>query len=117
MVIGAYFKRRYQILWTVYRKERGDSIYQLHIIVNSVSFVDGKLYNSSTEELSRLCAHIQRFTAPLAFTGLLEYFLQMMRENCERLCLPCGRLRCIYVKVLKAFVIEYLEAGLLSLIQ
>ena len=61
-MIGAYFKFGYQILWTVYRKERGDFIYQLHIIVNSVSFVDGKLYNSSTEELSRLCAHIQRCT-------------------------------------------------------
>ena len=90
-MIGAYFKLGYQILWTVYRKERGDSIYQLHIIVNSVSFVDGKLYNSSPEELSRLCAHIQRFTASLAFTGLLNYFLQMIRKNCERLSLPFGR--------------------------
>ena len=92
-MIGAYFKRGYQILWTVYHKERGDSIYQPHIIVNSVIFVDGKLYNSSTEELSRLCAHIQRFTAPLAFTDLLEYFLQMMREKGKRLCLPFGRLQ------------------------
>ena len=108
-MIGAYFKLGYQILWTVYRKERGDSIYQLHIIVNSVSFVNGKLYNSSPEEFSRFFVHIQRFTAPLAFTDLLEYFLQMMREKGKRLCLPFGRLRCIYVKVLKAFVIEYLE--------
>ena len=92
-MIGAYFKFGYQILWTVYRKERGDSINQLHIIVNSVSFVDGKLYNSSTEELSRLCAHIKRFTAPLAFTGLLNNFLQMIRKNFERLCLPFGRLQ------------------------
>ena len=75
MVIGAYFKLGYQILWTVYRKERGDFIYQLHIIVNSVSFVDGKLYNSSPEEFSRFFVHIQRFTAPLAFTGFLNNFL------------------------------------------
>ena len=93
MVIGAYFKFGYQILWTVYRKERGDFIYQLHIIVNSVSFVDGKLYNSSPEEFSRFFVHIQRFTAPLAFTDLLEYFLQMMREKGKRLSLPFGRLQ------------------------
>ena len=73
-MIGAYFKLGYQILWTVYRKERGDSIYQLHIIVNSVSFVDGKLYNSSTEELSRFCANIQRCIGSACVYRFAEQF-------------------------------------------
>lgn len=74
VLIGAYFKLGYQILWAVHRKERGDSIYHLHIIVNSVSFVDGKLYNSSPEELSRICAHIQRCTDSACVYRFAELF-------------------------------------------
>lgn len=62
VLIGAYFKNRYQLLWAVHRKERGDSIYHLHIILNSVSFVDGKLFNSSPAEIGKFCAYIQGLT-------------------------------------------------------
>ena len=59
VLICSYFKCRYQVLWAVHFKCRDNSMYHLHIIVNSVSFLDGKMFNSSPEELSRFCMHIQ----------------------------------------------------------
>lgn len=67
IIICQYFKDRYQLLWAVHRKTRGDSKYHVHIIINTVSFVDGKLYNSSREELVRFCSHIQKCTGSLCY--------------------------------------------------
>ncbi len=67
VIICAYFKCRYQLLWAVHRKVRGDSTYHLHIIMNAVSFVDGKLYNSSRENLGKFCYHIQNCTGSACY--------------------------------------------------
>ena len=60
--IGLFFKCRYQFLWAIHRKKRGDSMFHIHIILNSVSFVDGKLYDSSKENLCKLCDHVENVT-------------------------------------------------------
>lgn len=60
--IGSFFKCRHQILWCVHRKERRNSHYHLHMIVNSVSFVDGKLYDSSPDNLCDFCKWIENVT-------------------------------------------------------
>ena len=62
VLIGAFFKCRYQLVWAVHKKKRGDSLYHIHIIMNSVSFVDGKLYDSSKENLCKLCEAVERIT-------------------------------------------------------
>ena len=51
VLIGAFFRCRYQLLWAVHKKQRGYSNYHIHMIVNSVSFVDGKLLDVSDKEL------------------------------------------------------------------
>ena len=62
VLIGAAFKCRYQLVWAVHQKKRGDSLFHIHIIMNSVSFVDGKLYDSSKENLNKLCEEVERIT-------------------------------------------------------
>ncbi len=61
-LIGAFFKCRHQLLWAVHKKKREDSLYHIHMVLNSVSFVDGKLYDSSRKNLSDLCEYVGRIT-------------------------------------------------------
>ena len=62
VLIGAFFKCRYQLLWAVHKKKRGESLFHIHFIMNSVSFVDGKLYDSSKANLGKLCEYVERVT-------------------------------------------------------
>lgn len=63
ILIGAYFKCRYQLLWAVHQKQRGESMYHVHMILNATSFVDGKLFDSyKTENIEAFCEHIQNVT-------------------------------------------------------
>ncbi len=62
VLIGAFFKCGYQLIWAVHKKKRGDSLFHIHMIMNSVSFVDGKLYDSSRVNLTKLCDYVERVT-------------------------------------------------------
>ncbi len=62
ILIGAFFKNHYQLLWAVHKKKRGESLFHVHFIMNTVSFVDGKLYNSSRAHLTDFCKYVERVT-------------------------------------------------------
>ena len=62
ILIGAFFKCRYQLLWAVHQKKRGDSLFHIHFIMNTVSFVDGKIYNSSNVNLCKFCDYVTKVT-------------------------------------------------------
>ena len=62
VLISAFFKCRHQVLWAVHKKHRGDSLFHIHMIINSVSFVDGKLYDTSRANMCRLCDRIEQIT-------------------------------------------------------
>ena len=57
--IALCFKNQYQVLWCVHYKKRGDSRYHIHMVVNSVNLVDGKLINTSPEFMSNFCKYIR----------------------------------------------------------
>jgi hypothetical protein len=46
-----YFCNHYQVLWCVHFKQRGCSSFHVHIIINSVSYTNGKMYHSSAAEI------------------------------------------------------------------
>lgn len=48
-----FFSNRYQGVWCVHFKQRGCSNFHVHIVINSVSFVNGKMYHSSAAEIAR----------------------------------------------------------------
>jgi hypothetical protein len=60
VLIGAFFGGEYQLLWAVHQKKRGGSMFHIHFIMNSVSFIDGKLYNSSKKNIYDFCQYIER---------------------------------------------------------
>ena len=56
--IARYFKDQYQVLWCVHQKTRGDSRYHIHMIVNSVNLIDGKLLNITYRFMRNFCDYI-----------------------------------------------------------
>lgn len=60
--IAAYFKDKYQVLWGVHHVPHGCSDYHAHIILNSVSFVDGLMYHSDLGEIKRFCRCVEKVT-------------------------------------------------------
>ena len=52
----------YQLVTAIHDKHRGSSHYHAHIIMNSVNYNDGRLYNSSIEHLNELRQHISEVT-------------------------------------------------------
>lgn len=52
-----YFSGNYQMITAVHRENQGGSQYHAHIIMNSVNYHNGKLYNSSPEEIAKLRDH------------------------------------------------------------
>lgn len=60
--IASYFKMDYQTLWCVHAKKRSYSRYHVHIVINSVSYINGKMYNSSRDVISEFCKYVMRVT-------------------------------------------------------
>ena len=56
--LASFFSSRYQVLYCVHYKPRGCSLYHAHIVINSVSFVDGLMYNSNVDEITRYANHV-----------------------------------------------------------
>lgn len=48
---------KYQLLTGIHEENQGDSFYHAHMIMNSVNYNNGKLYNSSPEEIAKLRDH------------------------------------------------------------
>ena len=45
---------KYQLITGIHEEDQGGSFYHAHMIMNSVNYHNGKLYNSSPEEIAKL---------------------------------------------------------------
>lgn len=57
-----YYKNDYQVLWALHGKERGSSKYHIHMILNSVSYVNGKMFHGDVGEMKKYCNFIAKTT-------------------------------------------------------
>ena len=66
--IANYFAGRYQIVWGVHEKHMSkkyggvSSMYHAHFVMNSVSYIDGKMFSGSYSELYAFLDYIKRVT-------------------------------------------------------
>ena len=66
--IAGYYGDRYQIIYGVHRSHRNNrhgliaSYLHIHMIMNSVSFVDGKMYADNKGDTQRFLEHIKKVT-------------------------------------------------------
>ena len=73
--IIAYFQDKYQVICAIHHKEREYSHYHVHIVVNSVSYVDGRMIDSYLPEIEKFRKHIAAVTmslVPFHFAGYQE---------------------------------------------
>lgn len=72
-VIAAYFADQYQIIWCVHHKPMSSkyggvsSMYHAHFIMNSVSYVDGRMYRGDHADIFRFLDHIKLVTGDIHY--------------------------------------------------
>jgi hypothetical protein len=65
--IVLFFYKRNQVLFAVHSKKCENSLLHVHIVVNSVSLINGLLIHSSPKVLNAFCKHVE------IVTGLKPY--------------------------------------------
>lgn len=66
--IAEYYKSRYQILYAIHNELRltnsgyAKSFFHVHIVMNSVSFADGKMFADNKKDIGRFMEHISEVT-------------------------------------------------------
>lgn len=71
--IADFFSNRYQIVWCIHEKRTSGrnggiaSVYHAHFVMNSVSYVDGKMFGGSYAETYSFLEHIKRMTKDMSW--------------------------------------------------
>lgn len=66
--IASYFSDRFQLVWCIHRKPYSKkygscaSFYHAHFVMNSVSYIDGKMFSGNRTELYAFLEHIKKVT-------------------------------------------------------
>ena len=61
-LIAAYFKKHYQLLWCVHCADHDDAHYHIHILLNSVNLMNGRLFHSGRYEIYQFAYHVRTLT-------------------------------------------------------
>jgi len=76
-MIADYFANRYQIIWCVHEKHMAkkygsvSSMYHAHFVMNSVSYVDGRMFGGSRSEIYTFLDYVKRVTGDMSW--IIEY--------------------------------------------
>ncbi len=66
--IASYFSDRYQVVWCIHEKRTSKkyggcaSVYHAHFIMNSVSYIDGRMFSGNHSEIYAFLNHIKKVT-------------------------------------------------------
>ena len=60
--LAAYFKANYQVLWSVHPADPESSHFHVHIMLNSVNLLNGKLFHSGPYEINGFAYHVKWIT-------------------------------------------------------
>ena len=66
--IASYFLDKFQVVWCIHKKLHSKkyggcaSVYHAHFVMNSVSYIDGKMFSGNRTELYAFLEHIKRAT-------------------------------------------------------
>ncbi len=59
---ASYYADNYQLLYCTHEKERENSNYHTHIIVNSVNYNNGLMFNSNIPNMNQFCDYVSNVT-------------------------------------------------------
>lgn len=57
-----YFASDYQVKYSTHNKDTGCSSYHTHLIINSVSYMDGHMFNSGYDTMNQYCNYVADVT-------------------------------------------------------
>ena len=60
--IASYFASKFQLLYCTHAKDFTCGYYHTHLIINSVSFINGKMIQTGYDEMKAFCDYVQRVT-------------------------------------------------------
>ena len=60
--IASYFASGFQVLYCTHAKDFTCGFYHTHLIINSVSFINGKMIQTGYDEMKVFCDYVQRVT-------------------------------------------------------
>lgn len=62
--LASYYKNDYQVLFCTHEKDRSCPryCYHMHMMINSVSYRDGKMFISSIENMNQFCDYVTEIT-------------------------------------------------------
>lgn len=60
--IAKFYKDSFQVFWGVHKKKHGRSNYHMHMAINAVSYVNGKMFHSDFGAVNQLANHIRNIT-------------------------------------------------------
>lgn len=66
--IASYFSNRFQMVWCIHEKPCSKkyggcaTIYHAHFVMNSVSFIDGRMFSDNKTEIYAFLEHIKKVT-------------------------------------------------------
>lgn len=66
--IASYFSDKFQIVWCIHKKPYSKkyggcaSVYHAHFVMNSVSYINGKMFGGSNSEIYAFLDHIKKVT-------------------------------------------------------
>ena len=66
--IAAYFTPNYQLMWCIHQKHQGDSYYHMHMALNSVSYVDGRMFHCGIPDMNAFGAYVREVTGCRVWT-------------------------------------------------
>ena len=69
--IAEYFRKGYQTLYCTHNADHDHSWFHGHILVNSVSFMDGKMFSTGSEEMKQFQKWVESITQTDAY---VEYW-------------------------------------------
>ena len=57
-----YYMDNYQVIWAVHEKGHGKSRFHVHLILNSVSYVNGKMFHGDIGEINAYSKYVSKLT-------------------------------------------------------
>lgn len=79
--IAGYYDPNYQTIWAIHRSPEGN--YHIHVVFNTVSYQDGRMYREGREDLGRLARYIRGLLPDTV--GELNYNYGHSNESMELL--------------------------------
>lgn len=70
--IASFYGSRFQLLWFLHRKKREHSTFHVHLVINSVGYIDGRMFHSGRIEMNEFSLFVREVTGQRTFFSFVN---------------------------------------------